>query len=281
MSSPMSPAAPDLVAPGDRRPGPGRRLLFALVLVLPLVSLAAAVLAVLPGPVQPWRDQAPASDNILPALTGQRWAGQPLALDRPRLGWLEFQFATYLKRATGRLELILLRGGQTPQGDSDIVRRSLERRLIDAGVLADNALWRWDLDAALGPDPAGAYLLIRRLSGWDKSPLTLHLNSRAAPPAEILDLAAEGGLNRRPAAGGLVVVRGYGPVHSLGWLLTEPAWRWGLLLGLAALIGLLARSISRPASIWRGRFGSSGWTRTAVVIFFLSGPVVLGFVSFF
>jgi len=119
-----------------------RRLWLALVIWAWALAAFGLAAGFVPLPASEWGVLLGGSSASKSLVEGEI-IGQSLKPHRSLINDLGLKFGTHLGRASGRVEVLLLKGSQTPLNAQDITRRTLARQTIEAGRLTDNAFWRW------------------------------------------------------------------------------------------------------------------------------------------
>jgi|GEM_PF-641529 len=248
-----------------------------------LAAASLAVLAVLRPQLINWEKLYGGVNLVSPPVTGSVLLGQPFALEDPHLDRLGLIFATYLKKAAGRVELLLLDGLNPPQDDREIEARTLGRIILQAGALEDN---RWGKGSFSPPlinlgQGRGVFLLLRRSGDLAGTPLSIYLDNYQAcpfPKAVVLTKDQAGGYTAARAAGHFSLIMGLISRPGLLEILLTQTWGKALLLaGLLASLGLAL--LIRPGP--EGFFSGSGRLKVglALVGAGLAAGVVLGAAS--
>jgi len=198
--------------------------------------------------------------------------GQPFVCPRGHLDHLGLVFATYGQRASGHLEVALLRGEQPPRDRAEIEKRLIRKWRVEAGQISDNGAWRFDLPARPDSLRESFYLILERVGGQAETPLTVWLdNSRlfALPKGQALKPGPDGTFRAGPLVGHLTLSLGGRNARSL----LEAAWRHDLGRGL--IIALLAAGLALALLARSGAQASLSPVKAAVfwtiLVVFCSG----------
>ncbi|MBW1713098.1 MAG: hypothetical protein JRJ59_08125, partial [Deltaproteobacteria bacterium] len=139
-----------------------------------LVASVLAALSLFQPTFTRWSKRYGGLNIVSPPLHGGLFLGQPLSMEDNNLSQLGFIFATYTRQATGRVEVLVLKGKRPPQSEEEIQSRLMRRAIIEAGRLKDNdwqelSLWPPLINVGVGTD---LYLLIRRSGDFEPSSLS-------------------------------------------------------------------------------------------------------------
>ena len=257
-----------------------------LVRIFLWAVLTAALLAVLAA-VRPqlanWEKLYGGTGLVSPPLNETVLLGQPFALEDPNLDRLGLLFATYLKKASGRVELLLLDGPAPPRDDKEIKVRILGRTSIEAGKIKDNSWGKESISPPLVNLGQGreVFLLVRRSGDLAGTPLSIYLDNYLASPfpkAVVLTKSKDGSLRAAEAEGHFSLIMGFISRPNLLTVLLTQSWGLALILtGLLASLGLAL--FIRPGT--GGLFIRPGRIKggLALILFGLACGVVLGLVA--
>ena len=186
-----------------------------------------------------------------PGITADVSVGQSLLPEKGSetriLSHVSPRFATFTGRASGKVQLILLKGSAPPRSKAEIAARKIHSRIIPVVRLSDNDLGRFNVPG-VKLDREGLFLLIRRPpsgeEGGPEGPLTVWLDSDRSWPggtARILKAGPDGAITSLPARGHLSLGWGYDRpslrvfLAQKGWL----PWAFGVLWLSLSLVSLV------------------------------------------
>ena len=231
----------------------------ALWALVSLVVLAA--LALFKPDLASWSKQYGGGAIVSPPLVQGRLLGQPFALEDANLDHVGLIYATYLKQAQGKVELLLLEGSAPPQTSKEIKRRTLLTTVFEAGVLQDNQWHEQRLSKTLFNLGLGRelYLLVRRSGQGAEYPVSIYLDNYLAcpyPKAQVLTPGPDGKLAAETAQGHFSLIVGFKSRPSLLTVLLGRTWGLVyLLVGLGATLLLALGQRAREGGMLQGR----GW----------------------
>ena len=198
-----------------------------------------------------WEKQYGGGAIVSPPLVKGAVLGQSFSLEDANLDQVGLIYATYLKQARGKVELLILEGGRTPSSQDEIAERTLLKTEFEAGVLQDNQWHKQFLakplyDLGLS---RSLYLLVRRDGEGADSPVSIYLDNYLAcpyPKAQILRAGPDGSLKTETLKGHFSLHIGFKSKHSLLSVLLHRDW--GLIYLLVGLLATLLMAVGyRPA----------------------------------
>lgn len=213
------------------------------IAVWAVLGLAVLItLSIFKPDISTWTKRYGGGAVVSPPMVNGTALGQSFSMEDANMDHVGLIYATYLKRAGGKVEILILEGGYPPRDQSEIAKRTLMKTEFKAELLQDN---QWHEQSLAKPMfdlglSRSLYLLVRRSGEGADSPVSIYLDNYLAcpyPKAQVLTVEPDGSFKPKNVRGHFSLQIGFKSKPSLLSILLNRGWGLGYLLcGLLATL---------------------------------------------